>query len=229
MKGTKLNRIMITAAAALVLLLTALSGCGKTETAAVPTEPALSNAPAAHDEPAELSETEAAAGRIDGERFDETIVIEGMEEIVGYEHVRNEEAGYEMDFEYDALDRVSGTYGDRFISHYEDPDDPWNYLEVTYRAVDINTVISETNASLLELYDNVVPGSYTLVHAGSCTQLSASSAREGNRVSGSLQTAYIIPAGKGCIVAVAHCTMESAGGFGVRFSNMLNTLTLIER
>ena len=228
MKISKLNRIMIPAAA-LVLLLTVLSGCGKAEISTVPAVPALSTAPAAHDEPAELSGSEAVAGRIDGERFEETIFIEGMEETVGYEHVRNEEAGYEIDYEYDALDRFSGTDGDRFISHYDDNDDPWNYLEVTYRAEDIDTVISETYASLLDLYDNVVPGPYTLERAGSCTQLSASGAREGNRIPGSLQTAYIIPAGKGCIVAVAHCTMESAGGFGVRFSNMLNTLALIER
>jgi hypothetical protein len=45
---------------------------------------------------------------------------------------------------------------------------------------------------------------------------------------GSLQTVYIIPSGEGCLVATAHCTIESAEGFGARFSYMMNTLTLIE-
>ena len=210
-----------------LMLVMMLCGCGGKEAAQAPAEPVLSAAPVAQGEPAVPSETETPSSRQDGERFEETIVLEGMEENVGYEHVKNKEAGYEMDYEFDSLDRVSGSKGDRFISHNDDPDDPWNYLEVSYFDKDIDTVTAEIFSSLLDQYDLVVPGPYTLERAGSCTQLSASEAREGNSVPGSLQTAYIIPAGEGCIAAIAHCTMESAGGFGARFSSMLNTLTLI--
>ena len=48
------------------------------------------------------------------------------------------------------------------------------------------------------------------------------------RNAGRVETVYIIPDGEGCLVAAAHCTFESAAGFGVHFANMLNTLTLLQ-
>ena len=87
---------------AVALLLTVFSACGKkaesdqagsastTESAtpaptATPT-PSVSPTPTA--EPSSASP--AAAGRKDGERFESVITIEGMEETVHYEHIRNE-------------------------------------------------------------------------------------------------------------------------------------------
>ena len=44
-----------------------------------------------------------------------------------------------------------------------------------------------------------------------------------------LQMVYIIPAPDGCRVATAHYSIESAEGFGRRFSYILNTLVVIDR
>ena len=85
----------------------------------------------------ELPSTEI--GRQDGERFEATIVLEGMEETVRYEHIINETAGFEMDYDYEAMVRHSGSGRERFLSVWDDPEHPENYLEVAYRPEDAET------------------------------------------------------------------------------------------
>ena len=58
--------------------------------------------------------------------------------------------------------------------------------------------------------------------------MDASSGKD-NKTPNRLQTAYIIPAADGCRVIRAYYTMESAEGFGRRFSNIANTLVVINR
>ena len=107
---------------AILLLMTALGGCGKRPAAPEASAPAASTepvvepapaAPAASPEPAGPAEaTEAPAaqtqtGRRDGERFEDVIILEGMEEPVRYEHIRNDALGFEMDYDYENFVRHS--------------------------------------------------------------------------------------------------------------------------
>ena len=233
------------AAAALalgLLLLAPLGGCGKKEAAAEPTEPAMTAAPAAPTEvprpteaPAVPTETagsaeaEPEAGMADGERFETVIFLEGMEETVRYEHVRNEAAGFELDYDYESLVRRSEGERECFVSLYDRPEAPQNYLEVSYVPEAADAAAEAISAALSEAYDAVVSEADALERAGACLRISASQPREGKADSGSLQTVYVIPAEDGCRVAVIHCTMESAEGFGRRFAYLLNTLTVLVR
>ena len=176
------------------------------------------------------SKAEAPAptpGRQDGERFETTVMVEGMEESVGYEHVRSEALGFELDYDYEMLERFSEGERERFLARGEDPEDPWNYFELRAVPGGSEAVTAALSANLADAYDKVEASPYTLAGAGACTLLDASGAKEGKALSGSLQSVYVIPAGERCLVAAVHCTMESAGGFGVRVSQILNTLTLI--
>lgn len=114
--------VMILLIAALLLALAACDNAPAAESTAPAAEP-QGEQPA----PAEAPET---SGRADGERFEETIVLEGMEETVQYEHVRNETVGFELDYEYEDLERRGDLESESFVSRWDDPDDPWNYLEV---------------------------------------------------------------------------------------------------
>ncbi len=220
---------------ALALLLTALGGCGKPD---VPeqtsdpveeigpgetTEPTVD--PVDEPEPDEASEPETEAGLQDGQRFEAVIMIEGMEETVQYEHARNEAAGFEMDFDYEMVERQSDANGERFVSLYDDPQDPMNYLEVAFRAEGAEAAAVALQNELTQSFRSVEAEPYQLEGAGACTQVSAYDAADGQ----TLQTVYIIPAAGGCLVAREHCTLESAEGFGVRFDQMLHTLSLIKK
>ena len=114
-----------------VLLLATLGGCVKV------------NEPAA---PAEPSEN----GMADGERFEVVIMLEGMEETVKYEHIRNESLGFELDYDYESLTRISEPGRELFVSVYDDPESPVNYLEVTYSAESGETAVDSIGKSLSE-------------------------------------------------------------------------------
>ena len=173
--------------------------------------------------------TEAESGRQDGERFSATILLEGMEETVNYEHVKNTALGFELDYEYESLERRGDGESESFVSRMDDPQDPWNYLEIRYDTGNAELVTDALKATLSGAYDTVSDEEWTLENAGYCLRILASGAKEGTTPAGSLQTVYVIPAGNGCLVAAAHCTYESAEGFGGRFHAMMNTLTVIER
>ena len=206
--------------AALVLSMTA---CGKARTPE-------SKAPA--DEPqvtaSETSEPAAETGRQDGERFEEVIVMEGMEETVHYEHIRNDSLGFEMDYDYESFVRYTDANCERFVSTWDDQEHPENYLEVTYRAENAETVADAISATLSEDYD-ILRDSRELDCAGDCIRIEASVIKNTNRMAEQLQAVYIIPAPAGCRVATAHYSIESAEGFGRRFSYMMNTLSVIDR
>jgi len=177
--------------------------------------------------PAGTDAPPAETGRQDGERFEAVIVIEGMEETVRYEHIRNEAAGLEMDYDYESFARRSEAGRECFISIWDDPENPENYLEVTYSAEDADTAAAAVSEALSRDYE-ISRHSHMLDGAGDCIRIDASGAKGGG-ASGSLQQTYIIPAPDGCLVAAAHCTLESAEGFGRRFDCMMNTLTVLDR
>lgn len=207
--------IISTVAAALLLSLT---GCGSVRSSE-------SESAAAEPQTA-VSETYAPAaesGRQDGERFEAVITVEGMEESVIYEHAKNEQIGFAVDFECEDLERRSESGRECFVSRYDLPEAPWNYLEVRYGAGDADTVAAAESAALSNDFNTVTMEPWTLDCAGSCIRIDASDAKVN---AGMLRTVYIVPADDGCRVAAAHYTIESAEGFGVRFSHMMNSFTV---
>ena len=170
----------------------------------------------------------AENGRQDGERFEAVIILEGMEETVHYEHMRNDTIGFEMDYDYESFVRVSEADREIIISIYEDLQDPGNYLELTSSTEDIETVAAAVRETLSEEYD-LLESSRVLDGAGSCIRIEASEIKGTGRMADHLQVVYLIPAFDGCRIATAHYTIEAAEGYGRRFSYMLNTLTVIER
>lgn len=168
----------------------------------------------------------AAAGRRDGERFEATIMLEGMEETVQYEHAVNQTLGIEMDYDCEILERHSEAYRELFISRYDDPTAPLDYLEVLRSAEDAEAAAASISAELSKEYE-IVRQAFTLDRAGSCITLDASCIKGTNLMPDLLQTVYIIPAADGCIIATAHCTIEDAEGFGRRIDYMMNTLSVM--
>ena len=172
--------------------------------------------------------TAAPIKRQDGDRFEAVIMIEGLEETVRYEHVRNDRLGFEIDYEYDWFVRESESVCERFVSMYDDADEPQNYLELSFNAEDADTVAASVCASLSDDYD-VIREPYTLERAGSCIRIDASSTKGNGGTPDLLQMVYIIPASDGCLIASAHYSFESAEGFGRRISYMMDTLEVISR
>ena len=220
-----MNKKVITAISmALVLVLlpmAMLSGCGRTDTASA------TPAPTAQAAPAETPRPAATPGRQDGERFETTVIVEGMEETVSYEHIRNEALGFEMDYDYEILERRQDADREVFLALGEDPEDPWNYFEIRRTAGDADSVTAGLSANFSDGYESVSAAPFTFDGAGACTCINVSGAKDGKAPAGSLLTVYVIPADGSCLVALVRCTFESAGGFGVRANAMLNTLTLI--
>ncbi len=222
------NKKKISSALTLILLLTLLSGCGWSGNSAVTAEPVL---PAGTISPAASSgspEAEAKSERQDGERFETVILLEGTEEPVRYEHVRNDTIGIEMDYDYESFVRHSEDSRECFLSLYDDPQNPENYLEVTYSPDPVDAVTASVSEGLSKEYE-ILTESCLLDRAGSCIRIEASGMKNNAGIPARLQTVYIIPAADGSRVAAAHYTVESAEGFGRRFSYIMNTLSVIDR
>lgn len=221
MKKTILSLLII---AALTL---SLSGCGSSlpaENTAPAAEPQVTAAAPAPAEPVE----QAAPARQDGERFETVIILEGMEETVQYEHIRNESAGFEMDYEYEDMIRRSDADGECFISVWDDPNNPENYLEVKYDTGNAELVASAVSATLSNDFE-LTRATRTLAGTGDCIRIEASVIKGTNSMADHLTAVYIIPAPDGCRIATAHSAIEAAEGFWRRFDYMLNTLSLLER
>ena len=204
----------VISACMVITLTTALCGCGRKESPAAPQASAPDAESAAAAEPR----------RADGERFEAAILLEGMEEMVHLEHIRNETLGFELDYDYEALVRYSEAERERFISCYETPENAWNYLDIQRDTGNAELVASAVSAALSEKFGTVEMQVWTLENAGECLRIEASGGREDFSA---LQTVYIVPAGEGCLIAATHCTFESAEGFGARFDSIMNTLSLI--
>ena len=170
----------------------------------------------------------AAPEREDGERFEDVIVIEGMEENVHYEHIINEALGFAMDYDYELFVRQSEEDRECFVSVWDDPANPENYLEVTHSPEDAESVAASVRESLSQTYD-LTESARQLDRAGECIYIEASVVKGTNNMADRLQLVYIIPASDGCIVAAEHLAVEASEGFGRRFAYMLNTLSALER
>ena len=175
-----------------------------------------------------VTRQQAEPERQDGERFETVIQIEGMEETVQYEHLRNSAVGIAMDYDYEQFLRQSDPDRERFVSVWDAPDAAENYLEVTYCAEDAETAAKAVRETLSQEYD-LLESTRELARAGSCIRIEASVIKGTNRMADQLQAVYIIPAPDGCRIAAAHYAIEGAEGFGRRFSYMLNTLAVIDR
>ncbi len=227
------------AALALTLLLM-LGGCSRrevstgTEEAPVvntigPEEaPVVNTDPVSPTEPPEQPEAKADTGRQDGERFEEVIILEGMEETVRYEHIRNNAIGFEMDYDYELFERRSEADRECFVSCWDDPENPENYLEVRYNPNDADTVAAFVSQVLSNDYDINRDDSFMLERAGRCIRIDASADIGGLTMPDLLQMVYIIPASDGCRVATAHYSIESAEGFGRRFHYFMDTFSAID-
>lgn len=225
MKRKAIGKMLVTLAAT-ALTLVMICGCGGKTNQEESSAAILNPDPISSSESAGSSEAEEQTGRKDGERFEETVMIEGTAETVKYEHVKNETIGFEIDYEQETFTRSTESDRVRFISVYDSADDPWNYLDVTYGAGSVDDVVASVMEELSKDYE-VTKDSVTLEGTGSCTRIEASGVND--KTSGKLLTTYVIPAADGCRIAAAHYTLESAEGFGKRFFNMVNAMTVIER
>ena len=162
----------------------------------------------------------------EGERFESVIMLEGMEETVQYERIRNDSIGIEIAYDYENFVRYSEADRECFVSRYDDPNAYENYLEVTYSVEDTEAAAASVGEALSKDYDITVDP-VTLDGAGDCLKIDASVIKGTNMTGDRFQTVYIIPTADGSIIAAAHYTFESADGFGVRFRNMMNTLTVV--
>ena len=224
----KLTKIFALIAAASLLMLT-LSGCSSSEqnNLAAAEEPVLAENPAVPVETEAQSEAGSTAGMKDGERFEGVIMMEGMEETVRYEHIRSNAVGFEMDYDYESFSRQSESGHERFVSIYDNPAAPMNYLEVIYLDQSPDAVSASIGDELSKNYD-IIREPFVLDRAGVCERIDASATKD-NRTPDMIEAVYIIPAGDGCLVAAAHYTFESAEGYGRRVAEMLHTLTVIGR
>ena len=215
---------------ALLLSLTlALSLAGCAFSRPVPSAAPTAEPAGSAEDPAgsALADVVLETGRQNGERFESVIQLEGMEETVQYEHVVSKAAGFEMDYEYEDLLRRSEADREIFLSAWDDPAQPVNYLEVRYDTGNAELVASALNAGLSASYETTLEET-DLDRAGRCLCIDASQVKGGGLAS-QMQRVYIIPASDGCRIATAHYSLEAAEGFGHRFHSMLHTLSVIER
>ena len=235
------NRIKRAFALLLVLVLViACAGCGKAsapesrpavpaETPAMSAEPAApAETPAANPAPEETSAASPEPGRQDGERFEAIIILEGMEETVHYEHIRNDTIGFEMDYEYETFVRRSEADRECFISAWDNPDNPENYLEVRSSRQDAESAAADICERLSSEYEVRRDDAFVLERAGSCIQIYADEVKGGGYMPEQLQTVYVIPTGDGCRIATEHSFIVESEGFGRRFRYMMDTFSVLD-
>lgn len=198
-----------------------------TGTARICTEAADGTAAAA--DPAAAAPAAAAESDLalqPGEHFEGTVTLEGMEQTVHYEAIRNDALGFEMGYDYENFVRHSEADRERFISAWDNPDNPEIYLEITHSSDDAETTAASIAETLSARY-NVSRWEYTLDRAGECIDLRGELDKEGQMSVWELQMVYIIPADDGCFVAWGHYTQESAEGCGARFRGMMHTFAVL--
>ena len=213
--------------AALMLI---LAGCGKAPAPVTESSTPETATPAAESQSAviETPAPSSVPGRQDGERFEDVIILEGMEETVKYEHVVNKTHGIEMDYDYEFFVRRSEADRERFICTWDNEANPENWLELTYSAESAEAAEASISETLSQEYE-LLKETRTLDRAGDCVRIEASVIKGTNNMAPQIQTVYIIPAPDGCRIATAHCAIEASEGFGRRFAYMLNTLSVISR
>ena len=227
--------IPLTIAAVLVFSLTGCTNARPAESAAPSPEPQVTEA--VQPTPSQTVEPQAvpsgppaptsAPVRQDGERFEAVIMLEGMEETVNYEHIRREDLGFEIDYDYESFVRQSSSDMERFISVWDDAANPENYMDLMYRPEDAETVAAFVSEAFSKEYD-IITVPRELEYAGTCTRIEASVIKGTNNMADQIQAVYIIPASNGCIVAMTHSFIVESEGFGHRFDYMLNSMRLID-
>ena len=230
------GKMAMIALAALLLMI--LSGCSSAQDSttvaaepevltAVPVSEAETEVPIAvpviEAEPEGLPDVTNETRRQDGERFEGVIMLEGMQETVKYEHVRNDSIGIELDYDYENFERHNDSGSERFVSRY----DAGTSLDIGYSPESAEKMADSFAETFSMAYD-IVREPYTLAKAGSCIRIDASATKDG-QTPDLLQAVYIIPAGEGSIVAGVQYSFEAADGFGKRFNEILNTLEIIGR
>ena len=205
----------------LTLLLAAAAGCakGKEEPQPAETESPVETAEAAEETP--------AIERQHGERFEDVIMIEGMEETIKLEHFVNETAGLAMDYDYESF--VCRASSDRLqiVSAYDDPETPENYIEVSYCPDDAETVADAIEKALSA--DYAVSRDTAVLKSGvECIHMDASATPDGAYTADVLQAVYVIPADDGCRVAHLRYLPEGSDGFGRRLSYLASTVTVMD-
>ncbi len=230
------GKMAMIALAALLLMI--LSGCSSAQDSttvaaepevltAVPVSEAETEVPIAvpviEAEPEGLPDVTNETRRQDGERFEGVIMLEGMQETVKYEHVRNDSLGIELDYDYENFERHNDSGSERFVSRY----DAGTSLDIGYSPESAEKMADSFAETFSMAYD-IVREPCTLAKAGSCIRIDASATKDG-QTPDLLQAVYIIPAGEGSIVAGMQYSFEAADGFGKRFNEILNTLEVIGR
>ena len=168
------------------------------------------------------------AGQV-GERFEGTIILEGMDETVKYEHIRNDTLGFEMDYDYENFVRKTGQDSERLISVWDNPDHPEIYIEITRSAENAETAAASVAETLSAEY-NVSMEPSKLDGAGNCIEIRAEVDHNNQMSLWQLQMVFIIPANDGgSLVAWGHYTVESADGSGARLYSMINSLKVVEQ
>ncbi len=175
----------------------------------------------------ELPETETEPGRQNGERFDGVIILEGMKETVHYEHLRNDAIGFELDYDYENFVRHSEADREWFVSCWDAPENPENYLEVRYSPLDAEATAAAICETLSSDYEIRMDDAFPLDRAGNCIRIVADEVKGGGYMPDNLQTVYIIPASDGCRVATARCATVESEGFLRRFRYMMNTFLTV--
>ena len=170
---------------------------------------------------------ETASFRQNGERFTDTIVMEGMEETVHYEHVVSGSIGFEMDYDYETFLRKSESNRETFISAWDNPQNPENYLEIRSSAESADAAAAAISEALSREY-RLVEEPYALDHVDGCIRIEASEWKDSGMMADSLETFYIIPAPDGCRIARVHVSIEGSEGFGRRFAYMMNTFRVLD-
>ena len=219
----------------LAMVLT-LSACGGGQPAQIEIpaeEPAATEAPeqaapAETEAPAQEPTAAPAPARQDGERFDDILYIEGMEETVHYEHLRNEALGFEMDYDYENFLRQSTADRERFVSVWDNAAEPEYYLDVMHSTDDAETAAAAVSETLSADY-TILRETADLERAGTCIRIGASETKEGGYTPEHLQMVYIIPAADGCVIGWVHHGLDSADGFGRRFDAMMQSVSLLDR
>lgn len=241
-----LRRKTVSTIAMALALAVLLGGCGKTGQTAKPAEPTAGPAstptavepspiPANTPAPTEPVNTPAPTvpqvqqpviERQDGERFEGTMTFQGMEETIRYEHIRNDALGFEMDYDYERFVRRCEPDRERFISAWDDPEQPENYLEVTSHKENAETVAAFIADRLSNEYE-CKPEPITLDRAGSCIYIEASVIKGTNQMAENLQSVYVFPAPDGCRVAVSHCYITDSEFYGMQIHRFMNSFSVV--
>ena len=115
----------------------------------------------------------------------------------------------------------------RFVSVWDDPANPENYLELSSSDEDAETVAAAVSERLSQEYE-VSRDTYELARAGGCIRILAEVTRGTNQMADYLQHVYIIPASDGCRIARVHCFIVESEGFFKHVGYMLDTLSVID-